>query len=153
MSKIPHPELIGAHAAAPAPAASRPKPDPAFETPAAPAAGASEPPRTGADLRAAAAGPWAQRLSPKYLEEHCLLPVGVNDAGELLVAAGEVPDPTVIDELCWTYDRRVKLVDAPAAEIHAAILSAQAESPTAVQATDLRGGDLVVLAEDRKSVG
>src|SRR6267143_1269823 len=102
MNKTPRPELIGAHAAAPAaPAASRPEPDPAFETPAAPAAGASEPPRSGADLRAAAAGPLAQRLSPKYLEEHCLLPVGVSAAGELLVVADEPPDPTVIDELCW----------------------------------------------------
>src|SRR5438445_295192 len=152
MSKIPHPELIGAHAAAPAPAASRPKPDPAFETPAAPAAGASEPPRTGADLRAAAAGPLAQRLSPKYLEEHCLLPVGVSAAGELLVVADEPPDPTVIDELCWAYGRRVKLVATPAAEIHAAILSAQSESPPDVQATDLRGSDLVLLAEEEETI-
>jgi general secretion pathway protein E len=129
-----------------------PEPAPAPETRVTASVGSVEPSRSGADLRAAAAGPLAQRLSPKYLEEHCLLPVGVNDAGELLVAAGEVPDPTVIDELCWTYDRRVKLVDAPAAEIHAAILSAQAESPTAVQATDLRGGDLVVLAEEEETI-
>src|SRR5438309_9766362 len=152
MSKIPRPELIGAHAAAPAPAASRPEPDPAFETPAAPAAGASEPPPTGADLRAAAAGPLAQRLSPKYLEEHCLLPVGVSAAGELLLVADEPPDPTVIDELCWTYGRRVKLVATPAAEIHAAILSAQSESPPDVQATDLLGSDLVLLAEEEETI-
>ena len=150
MSQIPRPELIGAHAAAPA--ASRREPDPAFETPAAPAAGASEPPRTGADLRAAAAGPLAQRLSPKYLEEHCLLPVGVSAAGDLLVVADEPPDPTVIDELCWVYGRRVKLVAAPAAEIHAAILSAQSESPPDVQATDLRGSDLVLLAEEEETI-
>ena len=129
-----------------------PEPAPASETRVTASVGSAEPSRSAADLRAAAAGPLAQRLSPKYLEEHCLLPVGVNDAGELLVAAGEVPDPTVIDELCWTYDRRVKLVDAPAAEIHAAILSAQAESPTEVQATDLRGGDLVVLAEEEETI-
>src|SRR2546426_9303332 len=84
-----------------------PEPAPASETRVTASVGSVEPARSGADLRAAAAGPLAQRLSPKYLEEHCLLPVGVNDAGELLVATGEVPDPTVIDELCWTYDRRV----------------------------------------------
>ena len=54
-------------------------------------------PRAAADLRAAAAGPLAQRLSPKYLEEHCLLPLAVTGAGELLVAAGEPLDPTVVD--------------------------------------------------------
>jgi len=109
-------------------------------------------PRAAADLRAAAAGPLAQRLSPKYLEEHCLLPLAVSDAGELLVAAGEPLDPTVVDELCWTYGRRVKLVDAPAAEIHAAILSAQSAATPEVQATDLRGGDLVVLAEEEETL-
>jgi general secretion pathway protein E len=84
--------------------------------------------------------------------EHSLLPLRVSDTGDLLVAVGEVPDPTVIDELCWTYGRRVKLVDAPVAEIHAAILSAQSESPTEVQATDLRGSDLVVLADEEETI-
>src|SRR5437899_27099 len=109
-------------------------------------------PRAAADLRAAAAGPLAQRLSPKYLEEHCLLPLAVGDAGELLVAAGDPLDPTVVDELCWTYGRRVKLVDAPAAEIHAAILSAQSAATPEVQATDLRVADLVVLAEEEETL-
>ena len=109
-------------------------------------------PRSGADLRAAAAAPLAQRLSPKYLVEHCLLPVGVSETGELLVAAEERPDPTVIDELCWLYSRRVRLVSAPAAEIHAAILSAQSESPADAQATDLRGSDLVLLAEEEETI-
>ncbi len=109
-------------------------------------------PRSGADLRAAAAGPLAQRLSPKYLVEHCLLPVGVSETGELLVATEERPDPTVIDELCWTYGRRVQLVSASAAEIHAAILSAQSESPPEAQATDLRGNDLVLLAEEEETI-
>ena len=108
--------------------------------------------RSGADLRAAAAGPLAQRLSPKYLVEHGLLPVGVSETGELLVAAEERPDPAVIDELCWVYGRRVKLVAAPAAEIHAAILSAQSESTSEAQATDLRGNDLVLLAEEEQTI-
>src|SRR5256886_14440859 len=72
--------------------------------------------------------------------------------GELLVAAEERPAPTVIDELCWLYSRRVKLVSAPAAEIHAAILSAQSESPADAQATDLRGSDLVLLAEEEETI-
>src|SRR6266702_1663376 len=103
------------------PAAPPPLPVPAPEPPAA---------LTAADLRAAAAGVLAQRVSPKYLEEHCLLPLALTESGELLVAAGAPLDPTVIDELCWTYERPVRLIDAPAAEIHAAILSAQAGAAT-----------------------
>ncbi|PYP98368.1 MAG: hypothetical protein DMD38_02995 [Gemmatimonadetes bacterium] len=78
--------------------------------------------------------------------------MGVSETGELLVAAEERPDPTVIDELCWLYSRRVKLVSAPAAEIHAAILSAQSESPADAQATDLRGSDLVLLGEEEETI-
>jgi len=115
---------------------------------------APEPPAalSAADLRAAAAGVLAQRVSPKYLEEHCLLPLALTESGELLVAAGAPLDPTVIDELCWTYERPVRLIDAPAAEIHAAILSAQSEAASDVKATDLRGGDLVVLAEEEETI-
>ncbi len=77
------------------------------------------------DLRAAAAGPLALRLSARYLEEHCLLPLGPDAAGALVVAAGGPLDPTVVDELECLFDSRVRLVDAPAAEIHAAIMSVQ----------------------------
>ncbi len=83
------------------------------------------PPRTSTDLRAGAAGPLARRLSAKYLDEHCLIPLTITDTDELLVAAGAPLDPTVLDELAWTYERAVRLVDAPAAEVHAAIMSAQ----------------------------
>ncbi len=135
------------------PSPPEPPPGPRGPTPAG-GAGALEPapPRTAADLRAAAAGPLAQRLSPKYLEEHCLLPLAVAAGGELVVAAGMPLDPSVIDELCWTFERRVTLVEAPAAEIHAAIFSAQSEATPEVQATDLRGGDLVVLADEEETI-
>ncbi|HYT04749.1 MAG TPA: ATPase, T2SS/T4P/T4SS family [Gemmatimonadales bacterium] len=129
-----------------------PIPAPGPEPAPTPPAGAAEPPRTSADLRAAAAGPLAQRLSSKYLEEHCLLPLAVAPSGELVVAAGAPLDPTVIDELCWTFERRVRLVEAPAAEIHAAVLSAQSEAAPDVQATDLRGGDLVVLTDEEETI-
>jgi len=136
---------------APADAFQPPAP-PAPPAPAAPAPASEEPSRSAADLRAAAAGPLAQRLSPKYLEEHCLLPLAVAESGELIVAAGAPLDPTVIDELSWAFERRVRLVDAPAAEIHAAILSAQSAAAPDLQATDLRGGDLVVLADEEETI-
>jgi len=108
---------------------------------------------TATDLRAAAANPLAHRLSPKYLEEYCLLPLAVTDSGDLLVAAGMDLDPTVLDELSWAYERPVKLVQAPAAEIHTAVLSSQAESVADVRATDLQvGGDLVVLSEEEATI-
>jgi general secretion pathway protein E len=103
---------------------------------------------TATELRAAVVGALAQRLSPKYLEEHCLVPVGVNDAGSLLVAAGVRPDPTVLDELAWLYERPVTVIDAPAAEIQAAVMSAQSESAAEVKASD----SLVVLSDEEEQI-
>ncbi|NIS63885.1 MAG: type II secretion system protein GspE [Gemmatimonadales bacterium] len=104
------------------------------------------------DLRAAATSPLARRLSPKYLEEHCLLPLDIADDGRLTVAAGAQLDPTVVDELCLTYERPVKVVEVPAAEIHGAILSAQAESPVEASTPDLRDADLQVLAPEEEAL-
>ena len=108
----------------------------------------------GAELRAAAAGALARRLSPKYLEEYCLLPLSLTDAGELLVAVGAPLDPTTLDELCWTYDRPVRVVEVPAAELQAAILSAQTEGALTVAeaATDLRSGELIVLNAEEETI-
>ena len=107
--------------------------------------------RTSADLRAAAAHPLAQRLSLRYWEEHGLLPLELTEAELIVGAAGEV-DPTVVDELCWAYDRRVRLVPMPAAEIHAAILSAQSGAAAEVDAGDARGSDLVLLAPEDEAL-
>ena len=109
---------------------------------------------SSADLRTAAVGALARRLSPKYCEEYCLLPLAVTDDGELLVAAGETLDPTTLDELSWLYGRRVRVRDVAAAEIQAAILSAQTEGTTTVAeaATDLRGGELVVLNDEEQTI-
>ncbi|HWZ58357.1 MAG TPA: GspE/PulE family protein [Gemmatimonadaceae bacterium] len=103
--------------------------------------------RSSADFRAAAAHPLAQRLSPRYWEEYCLLPLALTDS-ELVVAAGGDVDPTVIDQLCWVYDRRVRLVPAPAADIHGAILSAQSSTGGEAQTVDLKGSDLVLVTPD-----
>ncbi len=101
----------------------------------------------GAALRAAAAGSAARRLSPKYLEEHCLIPLGAGDDG-VTVAIGRPPDPTVVDELSWLFGKPVRLIEAPAAEIQAAILSARADAPPDAGVADLRGADLEILAPD-----
>ena len=103
---------------------------------------------TNAELRAAAVGTLAQRLSPKYLEEHCLVPVAVNNDGALVIAAGVTPDITVIDELSWYYERPVTVVEAPAAEIQAAVMSAQSEAASEVKATD----SLVVLSDEEEQI-
>ena len=106
--------------------------------------------RSPADLRAAAAQPLAQRLSLRYWEEHCLLPLELTES-ELIVASGQEVDPTVVDELAWAFDRAVRLVPAPAAEIHAAILSVQT-GPAALDALDVRGGDLVLVAPEDEAL-
>jgi type II secretion system protein E len=104
--------------------------------------------RLSADLRAAASGPLARRLSRKYLEQHAVLPLELDDGGTLIVAAGGELDPTTIDELCWTYERPVKLVPASTAEIHAAIMSASEES--VADAVDLRGAVVEVVSDDEE---
>jgi len=110
------------------------------------------PSQAARDLRAAAVGPLANRVSPKYLEEHTLLPLGVADDGSLLVAVGCPLDPYVAYELRQTYGRRLSLVQAPAAEIHSAILSAASEAPATLRAADLRAGDLEVLAPEEEAI-
>jgi general secretion pathway protein E len=103
---------------------------------------------TTAELRVAAVGALAQRLSPRYLEEHCLVPVAISDAGALVVAAAAPPDPTVIDELAWLYERPVTIVDAPAEDIQAAVMSAQSESAAEVKASD----SLIVLSDEEEHI-
>ena len=100
------------------------------------------------DLRRAATEPLALELSPKYLEEHCILPLGIDAGNRIVLACGEPLDPSVVDELTWTYSRQVRLVDAPAAEIQTAVMGAQRDASTSLRATDARGGDLELLATD-----
>ncbi len=87
------------------------------------------------DLREAAAGEWAQRLSPRYLDQHCLLPLGTADDHSLLVAAGEAVSQSTLDELELLFDRPIRIVEASAAEIRAAILATRRDS-----ALDQNGG-------------
>jgi len=82
----------------------------------------------------------ARRLSPRYLEEHTLLPLGVDDAGALVLAVGATPDSTVLDELGRLFGRQIRVIQHPAGEIQAALLTAEREAPEAmsldVSATD-----------------
>jgi len=88
----------------------------------------------GRDLREAASGPLALRLSPRYLDEHCVLPLGIDSDGVLVTAVGGPLDATVADELSRTFGRPLRLVEMPAGEIQAAILSAQREADSVAEA-------------------
>lgn len=79
------------------------------------------------DLREAAGGALAARLSPRYLEEHCLIPIGVDSEGTLEIASGREAEASVRDELARVYQRRLRFVNVPAGEILAAIMSAKRE--------------------------
>ncbi len=102
------------------------------------------------DLRSAASGPLAGRLSARYLQEHCLIPLSLDTGGTLSIAAGRHLDPTVTDELARMFQHPVRVVEVPAAEIQAALLAAV--RPTAdsnnERAPDVPGdlGDLRELA-------
>ena len=107
------------------------------------------------DLRAAAAGSLAARLSPRYLEEHRLIPLEIDSAGTLTVAAGKVLDPTVLDELSRFFQRPVRTVAAEAAEIRAALLAARPATPSSTDVVAASGngdpvatGDLRALANE-----
>lgn len=81
------------------------------------------------DLREAATGEYARRLSPRYLEEHTLVPLGVDPDGTVVLAVAEPPDVTVLDELSRLFDRPLRLVEHAAGEIQAALLTAEREAP------------------------
>ncbi|MDZ7631059.1 MAG: GspE/PulE family protein [Gemmatimonadaceae bacterium] len=113
-----------------------------------------EAPPPARDLRDAATGLLARRLSPRYLEEHTLLPLGVDDDGALVLAVGATPDSTVLDELGRLFERPIRLVEHPIGEIQAALLTAEREAPAndalalaAAEADEQPLDDLRALAE------
>ena len=110
------------------------------------------PARIAADLRAGATSALARRVSPKYLDEHCLVPLSITDVGELLVAAGGPLDPTTVDELAWTYERTVRVIEAPAAEIHAAIMSAQSDESLRDDVAGVGGDEIDVAIEEESTI-
>ena len=103
-------------------------------------------------LRDAASGPLAAELSVRYMEEHALLPLSVDDDGVLVVACGVVPDPTVTDELARRFKRPVRLVEAPLNDVQAAILSGRRDAEPLANGTggtdDVGLGDLRAQAND-----
>ena len=105
----------------------------------------SEPkPLSGRDLREAAGSALARLLPLRFMEEHTVLPVGEVDGAVVVAAGGEI-DPTVVDELAWTFRRPVRLTEAPAAEISAAIMAASSEDGGAAATGEL---ELLDDAED-----
>ena len=106
------------------------------------------------DLRDAATGVLARRLSPRYLEEHSVLPLGVDEDGALVLAVGDAPDSTVLDELGRLFERPIRLVQHPIGEIQAALLTAERDVPSdesialaAADSDDQPLDDLRALAE------
>ena len=85
---------------------------------------------TAPDLRDAARGDLAARVPRRFLEEHVVVPVAESDDA-VVVAAGGPLDPTVVDELARVFGRPVRLVEAPAAELQAALLAARHEEDAA----------------------
>ena len=103
------------------------------------------------NLREAASGPLAARLSPRYLEEHCLIPLGVDPDGALSTAVGAPLDPTVLDELSRIFKRPLRLVEVPAGELLAAIMSStrrsgEANGSAKTEPAELPLDDLEALA-------
>jgi general secretion pathway protein E len=76
----------------------------------------------------------------------------VTDDGCVVIASGTTLDQTVIDELSLVYERAIRLVAAPEAEIHTAIISTQHEAPTYASVSDMRDSDLQILAPEEDAL-
>jgi type II secretory ATPase GspE/PulE/Tfp pilus assembly ATPase PilB-like protein len=92
------------------------------------------------DLREAASGPLAQRLGARWLEEHAVLPLGVDETGVVVLAAASPPHETVLDELARLFVRPVRVVAHPAGEIRAALLTAERDEGGAVDVAAIDEG-------------
>ncbi|MGQ0766879.1 MAG: GspE/PulE family protein [Gemmatimonadota bacterium] len=90
------------------------------------------------ELREAAQGPLAGRLPSRFLEEFSLLPLRIDADGSLIVAAGRPVDATVTDQLAQVFQRRVKVVEASAHDIQAAVMGARGAA--ALAADPVPGG-------------
>ncbi|MGQ0648786.1 MAG: GspE/PulE family protein [Gemmatimonadaceae bacterium] len=103
-------------------------------------------------LRDAAHGPLAAELSTRFLEEHAVLPLRIDEDGVLVVACGRAPDPTITDELARRFARPVRVIETPLNDVQAAILAARRDaSPDtngAAAADDAGLGDLHAQAND-----
>ncbi len=100
------------------------------------------------DLRAAAESELASRLSNRYLEEHKLIPLEIDGAGYLQVAVAGTPDQTVLDELARVFGRELQIVQVPATELLAALMSVKPANENgnsaATSYSDVRADDLAV---------
>ena len=115
--------------------------------------------RDARDLRAAAAGPLAQRFPLRWLEEHAVVPLDVQD-GTARVAADGTPPPHVLDALERLLGARVSCVAAGAGDIRAALVAApRAAVATGDGAARLRarasgvaGGDATESLDDLRAL-
>lgn len=100
------------------------------------------------DLRAAAESELASRLSNRYLEEHKLIPLEIDSEGYLQVAVAGTPDLTVLDELARLFGRDLRIVQVPATELLAALMSVKPANgngnSAATSYRDVRADDLAV---------
>ena len=93
-------------------------------------------PPVARDLREAASGALARALPARWLEQHAVLPLGVNDEGAVVLAAAALPDATVLDALEHIFRRPIVTVLHPAGELRAALLTAERQAPAAGDAGD-----------------
>ena len=96
--------------------------------------------------------PLTDRLSARYLEEHRLVPIRL-DGDAVVVAASEPLAPDVLGELAAVFERPVRIVEAPRAEIERAIDRAYGAAASTVNdvMADLREDGLELVTEGTES--
>lgn len=86
--------------------------------------------------------PLTDRLTAHYLDEHGIVPVRFED-GAVVIAAVEEPAPDLVGELEEVFDRPVRVVSAPRAEIERAIERAYGASAAESVAGDDASVELI----------
>lgn len=96
--------------------------------------------------------PLNDRLTARYLEHHGIVPVELHDDA-VVVAAAEPPMPDLLGELAALFNRPVRVVEAPLAEIERAIERAYGAGAATLDDLDDsgRGGDMELITEVAES--
>jgi len=107
--------------------------------------------RDGRVLRDAASAALARRFPVRWLEEHAVLPLSVDDGVAVVAADGEL-STSVSDALARALQARIVVRAFPAADIRAALVAAPRQSTTASDGAGALLGDRTESLDDLRAL-
>ena len=110
----------------------------------------------GRDLRAAASGELALRFPARWLEEHAVLPLGIDSDGVVAVASAGAVDTSVSDALQRALAAPVRFVEVAAGELRAALVATERMSSPHVGggngSSTVESGDATEAVDDLRAL-